>query len=163
MLRREMSLPLRVCAVLAAACFSLVTANGSIVIEKAEREVRLHSLAFWPMTVRTIRLVIRLNPPAACAQINAAKYIVLERQTATYKNTGSQPVAEILLCHPADQAASRAFFEVCPTVGLTGHHILRALMIIAHLLAQVVEGIEDDSPELLVSFHHRAHAHTPSL
>ena len=45
-------------------------------------------------------------------QINAAKHIVLERQTVTYKNTGSQPVSEILLCHPADQTAHRAFFEV---------------------------------------------------
>ena len=45
-------------------------------------------------------------------QINAAKHIVLERQTITYKNTGSKPVQEILVCHPAEQTPDRAFFEV---------------------------------------------------
>ena len=46
------------------------------------------------------------------AQVNAAKHIVLERQTVTYKNTGSKPVQEILVCHPVEQTPDRAFFEV---------------------------------------------------
>lgn len=110
-------MPRRLCAALAAACFSLALANGSIMIEKAEREV---SLDFPELLASDSEDHHRGDQTQFCnwlAQINAAKYIVLERQTVTYKNTGSQPVTEILLCHPADEAVNRAFFEVCPYCG----------------------------------------------
>lgn len=109
-----MSLPVIFCTLLAFACTALGSPSDKIVVEKVEREVRYCEILL------AIFLTLHLqqcdqagaNPCCVLLQINAAKFIVLERQTLTYKNTGSSPVPKILLCYPSDQTPDRAFFEV---------------------------------------------------
>ena len=45
-------------------------------------------------------------------QINAAKHIVIARETLHFKNKGSKAVDKLVLCQPADLAPNRAFYEV---------------------------------------------------
>lgn len=45
-------------------------------------------------------------------QYNAAKHIVILRETLHYKNEGSKAVDKLVLCQPADLVPNRAFFEV---------------------------------------------------
>lgn len=50
--------------------------------------------------------------PLCALQYNAAKHIVIARETLTFKNGGSKAVNQLVLCQPADLVPNRAFYEV---------------------------------------------------
>jgi hypothetical protein len=50
--------------------------------------------------------------PLCALQYNAAKHIVIARETLTFKNKGGKAVNQLVLCQPADLVPNRAFYEV---------------------------------------------------
>ena len=94
-------------------------------------------------------------------QFNAAKHIVIARETLHFKNKGSKAVDKLVLCQPADLAPYRAFYEVRVQTSrhLSEHSLilqpplLMQLCRLSHCIdlsphMQIVQGTTEDAPEL---------------